>query len=552
MNVGRSWLTSSVALACALALGSGLTGCGEGQGGDGGAGGTGGAGLTGILVGGPISGVSFETETHSGITTENGTFRYEEGETVRFFIGDTVLGETQGKEEVSPFDLVPNAEPLKGQDTLSRAASNKCNPLVSVINMAAFLQTLDQDDNLDNGVRITSEVATLFEGVSIDFAQNIFGFRRDRDLRTVLSQANGQDLFASHRQVRSGAFAMQDLYASLGLDAELFVVLRYERDDGADDSIDSSSEQQYDERAQRILSSRDDNGDGEPNSIRSFEYDEHGHRVRFESDSDGDGEPDRITRQVYDENGDLTRTEQDRDGDGDVDSIATTSYDDIGRVLRVEEDDNNNGTPNRIVTYWYDDDARQNGSLEDEDGDGFTDKSTTNFLDENGYLVRREVDLGDDGTVNAREAYEYDARGNRIRWERDRDADGELDDIALYEYNEMCLRTYQENQEGDGTVENTTTTVYDDAGRRLSRSTDSDADGTPNSIETYQYDDSGNLALYANDSDADGTPNSTRTSEYTDGALSRVLTDQDADGTPDRIEHYTSEATEGWVAMFDD
>ncbi|MBW1757080.1 MAG: hypothetical protein JRJ80_13030 [Deltaproteobacteria bacterium] len=232
MNVRRSWLTSSVALACVLALSSGLTGCGESQGGDGGAGGTGGAGLTGILVGGPISGVSFETETHSGITTENGTFRYEEGETVGFFIGDTVLGETQGKEEVSPFDLVPNAEPLKGQDTLSRAASNKCNPLVSVINMAAFLQTLDQDDNLDNGVRITSEVATLFEGVSIDFAQNIFGFRRDRDLRTVLSQANGQDLFASHRQVRSGAFAMQDLYASLGLDAELFVVLRYERDDG--------------------------------------------------------------------------------------------------------------------------------------------------------------------------------------------------------------------------------------------------------------------------------------------------------------------------------
>jgi hypothetical protein len=551
MKVERSWLSSSAALACVLALGSGSAGCNQGQGDDSGAGGAGGGGgLTGTLVGGPVSGVSFETETHSGVTTEDGAFRYEEGETVRFFIGDTVLGETEGMEEVSPFDLVPNANPLSGNDTISRASFNRCNPFVSVINMAMFLQTLDQDDNLDDGISITSEVATLFEGVSIDFAQSSSSFRLDRDFRTVLSQANAQGLFESHRQVRSSAFAMQFLYASLGLDAGLFVRLVYERDEGADGVIDSRTEYQYDQRAQLVFSSHDDDGDGATNSTSSNEYDEHGHRVRSESDSDD--RPNSIVRSVYDEDGDRTRTERDGDGDGDVDAVTTTSYDDIGRVLRVEDDDDANGTPNRIVTYWYDDDVNQKGSREDVDADGFIDKSTTNFLDENGYLIRREVDTGDDGTVNSRDTYERDVRGNSIRYESDRDGDGELDDIELNEYNEMCLRTYRETQEGDGAVERTTTTTYDDAGRQLSRSTDSDADGTPDSIDINVYDDGGNLVLRTEDNDADGTPNSTQTFEYADGALSRTLTDQDADGTPDRIEHHTFEATQGWVSPFDD
>ena len=539
MNTERSQPISSAALACLLAASSVLVSCGTGGEGD--------AGLTGTLLGGPVSGVSFETETHSGVTAADGTFRYEEGEIIRFFIGDTLLGETEAKEEVSPFDLVPNAVPLKGDDTISRAASNECDPFVPVINMTAFLATLDQDDDLDNGINITGDVSALFEGVAIDFAQNIFGFRRDHALRTVLSQANGQGLFESHRQVRSGAFAMQRLYATLGLDAGLFVFTVFERDGDADGVIDSRNESQYDERAQLVSSSRDADGDGVLDSTSTSEYDAHGRRVRREFDSDGDGSPNRITRTVYNDDGDPTRTESDSDGDGDVDSVTTTSYDDIGRALRDESDGDNSGTPDRIVTYWYDDDANQRGSREDEGADGSIDRSTISFLDENGDLIRTEADIGDDGTVNSRNTFERDARGDVTRRESDRDGDGQLDDIDLTEYNEMCLRTYDEAQEGDGTVERTTTTTYDDVGRRLSRSTDSDADGIPDSIDTYQYDESGNLVFSATDSDGDGTPDSTTTYEYVDGARSRGASDREADGPPHPKDHHTSEATKGWV-----
>jgi hypothetical protein len=74
----------------------------------------------------------------------------------------------------------------------------------------------------------------------------------------------------------------------------------------------------------------------------------------------------------------------------------------------------------------------------------------------------------------------------------------------------------------------------------------------PDSIDTFRYDENGNMVLYTSDNDADGTPSSTQTHEYVDGALSRSVTDQEADGTPDRVYHYTSAPTEGWVALFDD
>ena len=317
MNTEPSRPMPCAALACLLAASSVLGSCGAGGEGD--------ADLTGTLLGGPVSGVSFETETRSGVTAEDGTFRYEEGEMIRFFIGDTLLGETEAKQEVSPFDLIPNAVPLEGDDTITRASSNECDPFVAVINTTAFLETLDQDDDVDNGIQITSDISALFEGVAIDFAQNVFGFRRDHALRTVLSRANAQELFESRRQVRSGAFAMQRLYATLGLDAGLFVPTVSEQDRDADGVIDFRNESQYDERAQLISSSRDDDGDGVVDSISSTEYDQHGRRVLLEFDLDGDGSPDGTIRTVYNEDGDPTRNERDNDGDGDVDSVTIRS-----------------------------------------------------------------------------------------------------------------------------------------------------------------------------------------------------------------------------------
>lgn len=82
----------------------------------------------GQLVDGPVEGVRFESGSQSGFTGPNGEFRFEDGGTVRFSIGDIVLGErVAARSLMSPVDLVPGA-------TLN---SDK------VTNIARLLQSLD-------------------------------------------------------------------------------------------------------------------------------------------------------------------------------------------------------------------------------------------------------------------------------------------------------------------------------------------------------------------------------------------------------------------------
>ncbi|HFD78874.1 MAG TPA: hypothetical protein ENK05_00590 [Gammaproteobacteria bacterium] len=82
----------------------------------------------GRLVDGPVQGVGYISGGQSGVTGFDGEFRYEEGKSVRFFIGDLMLGEAAaGKAVITPLDLVPGG-------TLDSTA---------VINIARLLQSLD-------------------------------------------------------------------------------------------------------------------------------------------------------------------------------------------------------------------------------------------------------------------------------------------------------------------------------------------------------------------------------------------------------------------------
>ena len=68
-----------------------LTACSSGGGG----GGSNGL-RTGRFVDGPVSGLYYETATQAGQTDAQGTFEYRSGETVRFYVGDILIGEATG------------------------------------------------------------------------------------------------------------------------------------------------------------------------------------------------------------------------------------------------------------------------------------------------------------------------------------------------------------------------------------------------------------------------------------------------------------------------
>jgi hypothetical protein len=96
----------------------------------------------GTLVDAPVEGVRYESGAVAGITGSRGEFRYEVGNTVRFSIGDILLGRpVMGKAVITPLDMVENGT----SDT------------PAVINIARLLQSLDLQPG-DGVITIPPEV----------------------------------------------------------------------------------------------------------------------------------------------------------------------------------------------------------------------------------------------------------------------------------------------------------------------------------------------------------------------------------------------------------
>ncbi|MFQ5643285.1 MAG: hypothetical protein ACE5FQ_06255 [Thiogranum sp.] len=104
----------------------------------------------GRLVDGPVQGVHYESGSLSGVTGSNGEFQYEEGKTIRFSIGEIVLGEgVTPRALMTPVDLVPGA-------TLETPA---------VINIARLLQSLDAVPG-DKRITIPATLRTAAAGTN--------------------------------------------------------------------------------------------------------------------------------------------------------------------------------------------------------------------------------------------------------------------------------------------------------------------------------------------------------------------------------------------------
>jgi hypothetical protein len=87
--------------------------------------------LTGIFVDAPVEGLTYVSGTQTGTTDASGTFRYEDGKTVQFRVGNVVLGQALGKTLITPTDLV------KFVDVIATAAD------LRAIQITQFLMTVD-------------------------------------------------------------------------------------------------------------------------------------------------------------------------------------------------------------------------------------------------------------------------------------------------------------------------------------------------------------------------------------------------------------------------
>jgi len=124
---------------------------------------------SGTFIDSKVQGVEYSTATQSGITDENGTFKYQDGETVTFKIGGINLGTTKGNEVVTPLDIlgVTNAQSKNAVD------------------MLVMLQSLDSDNDSSNGIQISTNTLDSSKSMSVDFTQD-----SNIDINSVLTQLN--------------------------------------------------------------------------------------------------------------------------------------------------------------------------------------------------------------------------------------------------------------------------------------------------------------------------------------------------------------------------
>lgn len=507
-------------------------------------------GNIGFLMDGTVSGVSYVTPTLRGVTSSDGSFHYEDEETVRFAVGDTVLGEVPGKEQVTPFDLAGTAA-ITGTATISAAINRSNDPFHQVTNIAVFLQSLDADGDPQNGIEVTADVHDLFNGVSLDLKQHWSTFRDSLALRRAMARANGEDHFSLRHGITHPALALQHLYETLKIDPKIFGLTRSENFGDMTSTPYSISTYAYDDNGfpiQHQLWNQEfpDEVFGEFNETWRWRYDANGNMTGHTSEAwywwqwrydevgnligeedhyNNDETPDSRTSYQYDGSGNLVRSELDTEGDGEIDAQRTLVYGDES-LLTLDSFFSQGADPRSEVAYEYDEEHRLiretlwNLDTGSNPGDAIT---TTWQYNAGNQLVHREVSYDDGVTQSSFQSWEFDTNG-RLSHTRQGDngepaiegqyyyydAQGRLvrkedgsytpfsDSLSEWEFNETSTlyRTYYDSN-GDGQSDTIfiQRTQYDTNGNPILEENDLEGDGVWDLTTSFEYDADGNQVL---------------------------------------------------------
>lgn len=126
---------------------------------------------TGIFVDSPVSNISYETDTQSGITNVDGEFTYVDGEFVTFFIGDLLFPTVDAGPIITPMTLADTTDSTDPQ----------------VTNIARLLQSLDEDGDPTNGIAIPAGAADI--AVPVNFDVDTTTFENDPDVSGLVEHS---------------------------------------------------------------------------------------------------------------------------------------------------------------------------------------------------------------------------------------------------------------------------------------------------------------------------------------------------------------------------
>ena len=159
----------------------------------------------GVFVDSPVEGLRYESLFYIGYTNAEGKFKYIPGHTITFSVGGIELGSAVASGTLSPVDLVYGAVDETNDE---------------VTNICIFLQTLDEDGDLNNGIRISEAIREVIEGSIINFDQTPAEFSADPNVIALLEALNAAGVFtdtvAGDRALRTAEEAQRHMRATLG------------------------------------------------------------------------------------------------------------------------------------------------------------------------------------------------------------------------------------------------------------------------------------------------------------------------------------------------
>lgn len=125
-----------------------------------------------------VQGMSYTSGTQTGTTDASGQFTYVVGSTVIFKVGNVTLGTANGGPLLFPLDLVSGG-----------TGTNQ-----AVINIDRFLQMLDHDGNVANGIVIAPAVQTAAAvWGAVNFDQTADAFAADPTVTGIIASVNAAD-----------------------------------------------------------------------------------------------------------------------------------------------------------------------------------------------------------------------------------------------------------------------------------------------------------------------------------------------------------------------
>lgn len=135
-----------------------------------------------FYAGPTVTGLQYDVGEGRRLTDSGGWYYYVKNKPITFYVGGIVIGRTTGREVITPLDLV-------GVNNPSDA---------TVVNIARFLQTLDEDGDLTSGgITISEKVRSAAQSKSLNFTKSTLAFENDMNVQAVVAALSNRALIAS-------------------------------------------------------------------------------------------------------------------------------------------------------------------------------------------------------------------------------------------------------------------------------------------------------------------------------------------------------------------